>query len=110
MGLRTRFEENLRESNPGPSRELLSIDELPASTSVASALALTPGDPVTLVTLVTVLAIAEEARALHMPPQDDVFEVGVVLQYARQAHGTRSQTNGIQIRQEKTPTNETGPY
>jgi DNA-binding GntR family transcriptional regulator len=83
MGLRTRFEENLRESNPGPSRELLSIDELPASTSVASALALTPGDPVTLV---TVLAIAEEA------------------------HGTRSQTNGIQIRQEKTPTNETGPY
>jgi hypothetical protein len=107
MGLRTRFEENLRESNPGPSRELLSIDELPASTSVASALALTPGDPVTLV---TVLAIAEEARALHMPPQDDAFEVGVVLQYARQAHGTRSQTNGIQIRQEKTPTNETGPY
>jgi hypothetical protein len=107
MGLRTRFEEDLRESNPGPSRELLSIDELPASTSVASALALTPGDPVTLV---TVLAIAEEARALHMPPQDDVFEVGVVLQYARQAHGTRSQTNGIQIRQEKTPTNETGPY
>lgn len=56
MGLRSRFEENLRELNRSPSRELLSIAEIPASAAIASALALRTGEPVTLV---TILAIAD---------------------------------------------------
>lgn len=57
MGPRSRFEENLSELNRSPSRELLSISEIPASAMIASALDLRTGEPVTLV---TILAIADE--------------------------------------------------
>ncbi|MDQ7251060.1 phosphonate metabolism transcriptional regulator PhnF [Dongia sedimenti] len=62
MGQRTRFEENLREQNYTPSRELLSIRNMPASTAVAAALSIKAGDPVTLV---TVLAIADGIPISH---------------------------------------------
>jgi GntR family phosphonate transport system transcriptional regulator len=51
MGARTRLEENLAELNRVPSRTILSVVDLPAPKVVATALALAPGDPVVLVTV-----------------------------------------------------------
>lgn len=57
MGRRDRFEENLKELNRAPSRQLLSVAEITAPPMIAGALALASGETVTLV---TVLAIADE--------------------------------------------------
>jgi GntR family phosphonate transport system transcriptional regulator len=52
MGARTRFEQNLLEVNRAPARELVTLIDLPASAAVAAALAISEGDPVTLVALI----------------------------------------------------------
>lgn len=57
MGRRTRFEENLKELNRAPSRQLLSLVEMPTPAAIAEGLGLKPNDPVTLA---SVLAIADD--------------------------------------------------
>jgi GntR family phosphonate transport system transcriptional regulator len=51
LGRHTRFTENLLANRRAPGRALLSIEALAAEPKVAEALALPPGDPVTVVTL-----------------------------------------------------------
>lgn len=54
MGRKTRFEENLSELNQTPSRELVSVGEVPASKTVAGALGVREGDSVVLAVLVAI--------------------------------------------------------
>lgn len=95
MGERTRFEENLREQNYTPRRELLSIRNIKASAAVARALSLKTGDPVTLV---TVLAIADGIPISHNQnyfPDRILPEIGEAFRSAAAKPGKDLATKSI---------------
>jgi GntR family phosphonate transport system transcriptional regulator len=57
LGRRTRFEENLKELNRAPKRDLLSVTDITPPPAIAASLGMAAGE---LVTLVSVLAIADD--------------------------------------------------